>query len=304
MQANPPSIAVVTEGPGRCRRPENLRSRRELIWSPSLPGSRPFSAAKRKHRLTPAVLLALLAHGVVLAWLAVVPLGTAPPAAVPLRLAPHFTFVGMAEDSGNPAAGGHLPAAALPPAAKLVESSPRTPVPPRTSTPIPPDRARPAPESLLPELVIAASVAQSDADQVWNRLNQHPLLIGPIPGSGSGDGQGAGQGDGSGNGVAGSGGTGTGGPAGSHPDYLQSPKPQYPPVARQQGWEGTAILRVEVRADGHTAAVKIVQSSGHRVLDEAAIEAVRAWKFQPARADGLATSAWVEVPISFRLNHG
>lgn len=78
----------------------------------------------------------------------------------------------------------------------------------------------------------------------------------------------------------------------------------YPTAALRAGWQGTTVLRVEVRANGTPGSVRVVESSGHTVLDKAAIEAVRTAKFQPARYGNATTNSWVEVPISFRLNRG
>jgi protein TonB len=64
------------------------------------------------------------------------------------------------------------------------------------------------------------------------------------------------------------------------------------------------VLRVQIQVDGMPGAIEIVQSAGYRELDDAAIEAVRAAQFVPARRDGILVSSWVEVPVTFRLNHG
>ncbi|MFW6162471.1 MAG: energy transducer TonB, partial [Planctomycetota bacterium] len=50
------------------------------------------------------------------------------------------------------------------------------------------------------------------------------------------------------------------------------------------------------------AEVRVARSSGHAVLDEAAVAAVRRWRFTPARAGGAAVTAEVEIPIRFRLS--
>ena len=85
--------------------------------------------------------------------------------------------------------------------------------------------------------------------------------------------------------------------AGRGVGYVRLPQPKYPEVARQQGWEGTALLRVEVGERGTVTTVHVIQSSGHRVLDDAAVQAVRSAKFVAP-----ASPAWVEIPISFRLS--
>lgn len=77
--------------------------------------------------------------------------------------------------------------------------------------------------------------------------------------------------------------------------------PPYPGVARRRGWEGKVTLDVSVGPDGRVADVRVVRSAGHRVLDKAAVEAVRAWRFAPAHLAGVALASTVRVPIVFRL---
>jgi protein TonB len=50
---------------------------------------------------------------------------------------------------------------------------------------------------------------------------------------------------------------------------------RYPASARLNGLEGKVVLKAVIRADGHLAEVSVQQSSGHAVLDAAAMEAVR-----------------------------
>ena len=87
-------------------------------------------------------------------------------------------------------------------------------------------------------------------------------------------------------------------------DYLQNPPPRYPDLARRRGWQGVAVLRVQVRTDGSPDCVELLKTSGHRMLDRASIETVRGWKFSPARTGGKAVKAWVEIPIRFQLVNG
>ena len=83
--------------------------------------------------------------------------------------------------------------------------------------------------------------------------------------------------------------------------YLHNPKPEYPALAMRRQWEGKVVLKVRVLADGTVAAVTVATSSGHEVLDEAALEAVRAWHFVPAKQGGKAVESTVNVPINFNL---
>jgi TonB family protein len=62
---------------------------------------------------------------------------------------------------------------------------------------------------------------------------------------------------------------------------------------------GAAMLVVD--ADGRAEQVDLYTSSGSQRLDAAALEAVRRWRFVPARQGDRAVAAWVLVPLSFRL---
>jgi protein TonB len=80
-----------------------------------------------------------------------------------------------------------------------------------------------------------------------------------------------------------------------------NPKPSYPAEARQRGIEGHVVLRVSVDANGAATTVSVLSSSGHESLDDAALAAVRRWRFVPATRAGVAVAATADVPIQFRL---
>jgi protein TonB len=80
-----------------------------------------------------------------------------------------------------------------------------------------------------------------------------------------------------------------------------NPKPDYPAEARNRRLQGRVLLRVDVSADGLPMAVTVSASSGHAILDAAAITAVRRWRFNPATRAGVAIEASAYVPILFRL---
>ena len=84
-------------------------------------------------------------------------------------------------------------------------------------------------------------------------------------------------------------------------NYLKNPRPAYPHLAQREGWQGLAVLRVRVLADGRPAGASVQKSAGHSVLDDAAIEAVKGWTFVPATQGGQPIAGWVTVPIDFRL---
>ena len=83
--------------------------------------------------------------------------------------------------------------------------------------------------------------------------------------------------------------------------YLNNPRPSYPLLAIRQGAQGQVLLLVEVLTDGRAGRIDLEKSSGHAALDAAAINAVRAWRFTPARKDGLLAAQTVSIPIQFNL---
>ncbi len=84
-------------------------------------------------------------------------------------------------------------------------------------------------------------------------------------------------------------------------NYGFNPPPKYPAIAKRRGWQGTVRLRVSVSAEGYSEAVAIHSSSGYEALDESAVEAVRKWRFNPAKRGNTAVASSVIVPINFTL---
>jgi TonB family protein len=84
--------------------------------------------------------------------------------------------------------------------------------------------------------------------------------------------------------------------------FVAKPEPEYPPLARRLGWEGTPILLLELRADGTVGEVNVVASSNYPVLDEAAKQAVKKWTHIPPRRDGVAVTQWITQSIPFKLS--
>jgi len=78
--------------------------------------------------------------------------------------------------------------------------------------------------------------------------------------------------------------------------------PTYPATARRLGAQGTTLLRVLVQDDGRVGDVQIQRSAGHPDLDRAAEEAVRRWRFDPARKGTQAVAIWVLLPVEFHLS--
>ena len=84
-------------------------------------------------------------------------------------------------------------------------------------------------------------------------------------------------------------------------EYLNNPSPYYPEKAKRRGVQGKVLLSVLVKSDGTPASVKISHSSGSNDLDEAALDAVKQWKFIPARSKGKSVEASVVVPVEFKI---
>lgn len=93
-------------------------------------------------------------------------------------------------------------------------------------------------------------------------------------------------------------------PAAEDPSYRSMYPPVYPPEAIRRNHSGQVLLEVDVAADGNPTDVRVQRSSGHRELDEAAIDAVRRWRFNPERRGGVAVDGQVIVPIDFKLQSG
>jgi len=84
-------------------------------------------------------------------------------------------------------------------------------------------------------------------------------------------------------------------------DYLSNPAPDYPRISREMKEQGLVQLRVFVGPDGRPQETQLHRSSGFDRLDQAALAAVRQWRFVPAKRGNEALSAWVIVPINFSL---
>jgi periplasmic protein TonB len=82
------------------------------------------------------------------------------------------------------------------------------------------------------------------------------------------------------------------------------PQPPYPLRALRKQWQGVCQVQAWINADGSVARVGLHQSSGFDVLDQAALQAVQKWKFQPAERGGVAVSDEIVLPIRFAIQPG
>jgi protein TonB len=84
------------------------------------------------------------------------------------------------------------------------------------------------------------------------------------------------------------------------PGIVGGPPPVYPKDALDGGLEGRVCLSVTVAADGSVSAVAVAKSSGHEILDDAAVRAVkRGWSFQPALKNGKPAPGTIAVTFEF-----
>ena len=84
------------------------------------------------------------------------------------------------------------------------------------------------------------------------------------------------------------------------PKKLKNVPPGYPPAALQARVQGTVILECRIGADGRVARVKVVR--GVPLLDEAAMEAVRRWEYEPTQVDGVPVPVIMTVTVNFKLS--
>jgi protein TonB len=136
----------------------------------------------------------------------------------------------------------------------------------------------------FPPPMIAPSLLQPVSDRPNKARSSRGARAAAGPGSGNSIGSGSGAGSGF-----------------QPPRYVSNPAPEYPEEARRARREGIVLLAVQVGVDGRAAAIALKRSSGTPELDEAAIRAVRAWRFEPARLGNQAIAASVEVPVRFRF---
>lgn len=316
---------------------EAIRIVRMFRGRPVTPGERqlfrPPAAARRSPGRALAASGAL--HAAMFAALVLVTsmgLSSAPKELPPFLAAMRLVFVPVPGPGGG-GGGGGLKQPAPPPRAEMKGTSAlRSPVPPprptrrpepepkRRTLPPPPVRPQPverpveppppaprpetAPQVVAP--VVTAAADSRDRVGVPTDAAPGPDSNGPGSGGGVGTGQGTGigEGDGAGIGPGSGGGTGGGpyrpGSGVTPPTVLHEVKPDYTEEARRRGIEGDVVLEIVVRRDGSVGDVRLLQGLGSG-LDQRATDAVRQWRFSPARRLGAPVDVVVEVAVEFKL---
>jgi len=190
--------------------------------------------------------------------------------------------------------------------AKQEAPPPRIDPPPVVKPQEPPPVAKT--EAIQPVFAPVVPTAPDPADRAGVPWKSSPAADshGPGTGGGTGSGQGTGVGPGDGSGIGpGSGGGTGGGPyrpgAGiTPPSILREVTPDYTDEGRRRAIQGDVVLEIVVRADGSVGSVKLLQGLGSG-LDQRAIDAVRQWRFNPARRYGTPVDVVVEVAVEFKL---
>lgn len=268
-----------------------------------LPAARPFATAAWASSAVHAALVAVVVS--VSAGAAQMEAIEEPPAA-PTRL----VFL-ITPGPGGGGGGGGL-RNPLPPARatrRAPERRPRVSVPEVVKAVAPaPTPAPPAPEP-PPQLTAPVVPTAADAREQPGTIERGEEIAssqGPGTNGGAGTGQGTGSGEGAGSGIGDGFGGGTGGGPyrpGSGiepPRLLREVKAVYTEEARRRGLTGDVLLEIVVRRDGSVGDVSVIRGLGAG-LEDRAIEAVRQWRFAPARRLGAAVDVIVEVAVEFTL---
>lgn len=273
--------------------PRPLFSR--VVRPPARQTQAPFAASTAVHGLlvAAALLLAFIGRTQVTEALTSQTLA-------PVRL----VFLATPGPGGGGGGGGARELARPRPARREGRSELTSPVPP----PDPPRAPEPEPrepEAAPPQAPVASVAADRETTtgviEESSATAAGPGRNGP---AGTGDGGGIGAGDGAGIGDGSGGGTGGGpyrpGSGIEPPSLIVEVKPQYPEEARRRGLVGDVVLEIVVRRDGTVGDVRIVRPLGGG-LDQHAVEAVRQWRFEPARRRGVPVDVLVEVSVEFAL---
>lgn len=192
------------------------------------------------------------------------------------------------------ASKGTLPKFSLqqlaPPAVVVRNENPRLPVVPTVVLP--------------PEMLLSLPQTGPLGDPLSSIVGPPSNGIGSGGGIGSGSGGGVGSGSGPGVGPGSGGGIGGGvyrvGGGVTSPRIIYAPDPEFSEEARKAKYQGVVVLWAIVGTDGRTHDIRVVRSLGLG-LDEKAIEAIRQWRFEPGRKEGVSVAVQVSVEVTFRL---
>lgn len=87
----------------------------------------------------------------------------------------------------------------------------------------------------------------------------------------------------------------------AQPIDIVNKAPKYPRWAILRGYEGRMVLNVEVLPNGECGEIKVVQSTGYRILDKTAFDTIKKWIFIPAKRYDKSVRSLIEIPVQFSL---
>lgn len=329
------SAAIPTVDGALVARHDAFRACRALLdgrFSAPLSGSgsgllsrEPAHSTRRRGSTGVSILVAGSVHAVVLAVIFVLATGAVPSAwpddtreTPPEQI--QLVFIADPGPGGGGGGGGRRQPTPPPQAERAGARPLSSPLPRRRPQKLPSPRSRPVrppPRPLdhepLPPLLAPLPVVAADTRDLVGLLVRtktppptEPVSRGSGTGGGVGSGAGVGVGRGTGRGVGpGEGGGIGGGPyrPGSGiepPGLIHEVTPDYTEQARRAGLEGEVLLEIVVGSDGAVRDVKVLRRLGSG-LDQQAVDAVRQWRFSPARRLGTPVAVIVEVAVEFTL---
>jgi TonB family protein len=228
----------------------------------------------------------------------------------------HLVFLATPGPGGGGGGGGLQQPKPAPKALRQGAHAVSSPLPVRRPRPAiepapKPPEPEPQPIAAEPLPVLVAPIVTAPADSrdrigVLQQASQEAESHGPGKdgGAGTGTGTGLGQGQGPGVGPGSGGGTGGGpyrpGSGIEPPRLLREVRAGYSDAARRRAISGEVVLEIVVRRDGSVGDVKILRGL-EGGLNENAVEAVRQWRFSPARRQGSPVDVIVQVSVDFKL---
>jgi TonB family protein len=296
------------------RRSPNRATAHTAIFSIFSSGHQPMGTTGVSLALSSTLHAGIFAAAVFIAALGLGPAGATAALARPEPM--RLIFLAAPGPGGGGGGGGALQKAPPPKAEREGRRAMSSPLParqpPKPIEPAPPP-PEPEPEPLRAEalpLVVAPLIAvAADSRSRIGALEETAAEDdsrgpGTAGGTGAGTGTGIGEGEGAGVGPGSGGGAGGGvyrpGSGIEPPRLLREVKPDYTEEARVRRLAGDVILEIVVRRDGSVGDLKIVKGLGGG-LNERAVQAVRQWRFSPARRQGTPVDVAVEVAVEFRL---
>lgn len=83
---------------------------------------------------------------------------------------------------------------------------------------------------------------------------------------------------------------------------VQRTPPSYPQAARSKGISGLIVVKVKISSSGSVEEAKVESAEPPGIFEDAALSAVRSWRFEPAFQKGNAVASWLQQKIRFELN--